>query len=103
MIAVVVLLTSAGSVLAQDNDSTLIVEVVNKDGRPVKYACVTLVPKSGDILFQKADGRGIVRVKNLYKGRYRVVVKVDGYIAQKREISVTEKKDTVGFVMETRN
>ena len=88
--------------LAQDNDGAVIVEVVDMAGQPVKYACITLVPKSGDIVFRKADRRGRVRVGKLRKGNYRVVVKVDGYKAQKKNVAVTKARDTVAFVMQPR-
>lgn len=97
------LVGSVDSSRAQDSSSSLIVEVVNSAGQPIKNACVTFVPRSGDILFRKADRRGKVRVKRLVRGKYRVVVKVDGYEAQKKEIVVSEAKDTLAFVMKARN
>lgn len=96
-------LGSLGSAIAQDNGSSLIVEVVNSAGQPIKNACVTFVPRSGDIVFRKADRRGKVKVKRMVRGKYRVVVKVDGYEAQKKEIVVSEAKDTLAFVMKARN
>lgn len=97
------LLGGVGSVIAQDSSSSLIVEVVNTAGQPIKNACVTFVPRSGDILFRKADRRGRVRIKKLHRGNYRVVVKVDGYEAQKKEVVVAGAKDTVAFVMHPRD
>lgn len=102
-IMLLLLLGSVDASLAQDNNSSVIVEVVDTAGQPIKYACVTFVPKSGDIVFRKADRRGRVRVKRLVRGNYRVVVKVDGYKAQKKEVVVSETKDTVAFVMQPRN
>lgn len=101
-----ILMLLAGSVDAsfvQDNQRTVMVEVVDTAGQPVKYACVTFVPKSGDIVFRKADSRGRVRVRNLTSGSYRVVVKVDGYQAQKRNVVLGKKEDTVAFVMKAQN
>jgi len=94
---------SAVSVVAQDSNGSLIVEVVNTAGQPIKNACVTFVPVSGDIVFRKADRRGKVRLKRPARGNYRVVVKVDGYVAQKREIVVGESSDKVAFVMKARD
>jgi uncharacterized membrane protein len=94
---------SVGASFAQDNKRTVMVEVVDTAGQPVKYACVTFVPKSGDIVFRKADRRGRVRVRNLTGGSYRVVVKVEGYEAQKKNVVLKEKEDTVAFVMKARH
>lgn len=96
------LLCSTGGSFAQDGDGSLTVEVTNTSGQPLKDACVTFVPKSGDIVFRKGDGRGRVRVKKLPAGSYRVVVKVDGYEAQKREVAVTGQTETVAFLLEPR-
>jgi hypothetical protein len=96
-------LGSVDSAFGQDGSSSLIVEVVNSAGQPIKNACVTFVPRSGDIVFRKADRRGKVKVKRMVRGKYRVVVKVDGYEAQKKEIVVSEAKDTLAFVMKARN
>jgi len=70
---------------------------------PLKDACITLVPREGDILFRKADGRGRVRIKKLTSGHYRVTAKVDGYEAQKKEIEVGEMSETVSFNLQPRN
>jgi mRNA-degrading endonuclease RelE of RelBE toxin-antitoxin system len=102
-ILLLLLLSNQSPVLAQDTGSTLIVEVVNDAGQPIKDACVTFVPKTGDILFRKADRRGKVRMKRLHGGNYRVVVKVDGYEAQKKEVVVREAEGTLAFVMKAQN
>jgi uncharacterized membrane protein len=73
---------------AQGGADSLVVQVREASGRPVKYACVTVIPKEGEILFRKADGQGRVKFKGVTKGQYRVVVKAEGYRAQKREVSV---------------
>lgn len=73
---------------------------------PLKDACITVVPKEGEILFRRADGRGRVRVKHLPRGRYRVTAKVDGYTAQKKEVEVSAAQgadETVSFSLEPRN
>ena len=105
LIALCLLLAFCGvnSVIAQDSNSSLIVEVVNTAGQPIKNACVTFVPVSGDIVFRKADRRGKVRLKRPARGNYRVVVRVDGYVAQKKEIVVGEATDTVAFVLKARD
>jgi Carboxypeptidase regulatory-like domain len=97
------LLLSSGAVaFAQQGDHSIIVEVKGDAGRPLKHACVTLVPRDGEIVFRKADGRGQVRVKGLRPGNYRVIVKVDGYEAQKREITVGSETEAVAFLMQPR-
>ncbi len=103
MMLLCLMLSGAGSVLsAQTDEGSVIVEVTNTAGQPVKNACVTFVPKTGDIVFRKADGRGRVRVKKMPRGSYRVVVKVDGYEAQKKEVAVTERGETIAFSMQPR-
>jgi hypothetical protein len=97
------LLLCGAIALAQGGgDNTIIVEVKGEAGRPLKHACVTLVPRNGEIVFRKADGRGQVRVKGLTPGSYRVIVKVDGYEAQKREVAVGSSTETVAFLMQPR-
>jgi hypothetical protein len=87
------------------NDPSLWIEVRDERGVPLKDACITVVPKEGEILFRKADGRGRVRVKHLPRGRYRVTAKVDGYTAQKKEVEVSTdgSAETVSFSLEPRN
>ena len=102
-IMLLLLLNSAGLSYGQDSNSTVIIEVVNAAGQPMKNACVTFVPRSGDIVFRKADRHGRVRVNRLHRGNYRVVVKVDGYEAQKREVVVARAQDTIAFVMHARD
>jgi hypothetical protein len=101
-IMVLLILACGSTSLAQNDSSSLIVEVVNSTGQPIKNACVTFVPRSGDIVFRKADRRGRVKIKRLLRGNYRVVVKVDGYEAQKKEVVVAGAEDKVGFVMHPR-
>jgi hypothetical protein len=94
-------LLGASHVPAQtESERWLMVEVKDASGQPLKHACVTLVPKEGEIVFRKADGRGHVKLKKPAAGAYRVVVKVDGYEAQKREISVSAKSETVAFALQ---
>ena len=101
------LLCAGGSgVLAQkDDDSSqrwLLVEVTDEQGRPVKRACVTVVPKEGEIIFRNADSRGRVRVKKLAAGRYRVTAKSDGYELQGKEVTVGSESETVAFTLRPR-
>lgn len=92
--------------LAQkDDDSSerwLLVEVTDEQGQPLKSACVTVVPKEGEIIFRNADSRGRVRVKKLAAGRYRVTAKSDGYELQGKQITVGQENETVGFVLRPR-
>lgn len=99
---IICLLLLSGPILAQGGDDALLVQVREADGRPVKYACVTVIPKDGEILFHKADGKGRVKFRGVTKGSYRIVVKADGYQAQKREVAVEEGGKTVDFSMQPR-
>ena len=104
-LAFALLLLCGGSLcLAQqrDSDRWLTVEVTDAVGQPLKQACVTFVPKEGEIVFRKADARGRVRLKRPEADRYRVVVKVDGYEAQKREVVIGSKSETVAFALQAR-
>ena len=95
---VLVLLLVGGVAQAQtDSDKWLLVEVTDVSGQPLKRACVTFVPREGEIMFRNADSRGRVRLKRPGAGKYRVVVKVDGYEAQKREVTVGSNNETVAF------
>ena len=96
------LLLGAGPVHAQGGQTWLTVEVTNEAGRPLSHACVTFVPKEGEIIFRKADGRGRVKLKRSDAVSYRVVVKVDGYEAQKREVAFQSKNETVAFALQAR-
>jgi carboxypeptidase family protein len=87
------------------NDPSLWIEVRDENGAPLKNACITVVPKEGEILFRKADGRGRVRVRHLPRGRYRVTAKVDGYAAQKKEVEVSAagEAEPVSVSLQPRN
>jgi hypothetical protein len=92
------LLLCGGVALAQsDSERWLLVEVTDERGQPLKRACVTFVPRAGEITFRNADSRGRVKLKRPAVGKYRVVVKVDGYEAQKREVTVDANNETVAF------
>ena len=100
---ILVLLAGSQSLLAQkESERWLRVEVTDEAGVPLKNACVTFVPKEGNIIFRKADARGVVKVKKLAANQYRVIVKVDGYEAQKREVSLEGKPETVAFSLQPR-
>ena len=103
-------LSSGGETIAQQDsrrsdDPSLWIEVRDERGMPLKDACITVVPKEGEILCRRADGRGRVRVRHLPRGRYRVTAKVDGYAAQKKEVEVNAAgaAETVSFSLEPRN
>ena len=80
----------------------MLVEVTNANGQPLKQACVTFVPKEGEIIFRNADSRGRVKLKRPDAAMYRVVVKVDGYEAQKREVTIGSSSETVAFTLQPR-
>lgn len=88
---------------AQGNEGALEVSVTNTAGRPLKNACVTFIPREGEILFRKADRNGKVKIRKMAAGRYRVVVKVDGYEAQKKEVVVNSSAGTVAFSLQPRS
>ena len=93
-----------GTVCAQQgSDPSLWIEVRDEQGMPLKNACVTLVPREGDIVFRKADGRGRVRIKRLTRGHYRVTAKRDGYAAQKKEVEMGATTETVSFSLAPRS
>ena len=96
------LMLSGAAVLAQDHDNSITVEVKSERGEALTSACVTLVPREGGLIFRKADSKGLVVVKKLTPGSYRVGVKVDGYEAQKREVAIGSSNETVAFLMQPR-
>ena len=99
----VILLACASVLSAQTGGSNgLVVEVTNAEGRPLKNACVTVIPKEGEITFRKADKNGKVKLKGIAPGSYRVVAKVDGYTAQKRQVEVGSQSETVAFSLQPR-
>ncbi len=102
-----VMLLSGGLSLAQQaDDPSLWIEVRDEHGAPLKNACVTVVPREGEILFRKADGRGRVRIKRLTRGQYRVTAKVEGYTAQKKEVLMGAqgtREQTVSFSLQPRS
>lgn len=85
-----------------DSEKWLLVEVTDMSGQPLKRACVTFVPKEGEIIFRNADKRGRVKLKEPAAGSYRVVVKVEGYEAQKREVIIGSQSETVAFSLQPR-
>ena len=104
VISIIFVLSLLGGVgAAQGGENSLVVEVTEAAGHPLKNACVTFVPREGEIIFRKANGRGRVKLKRLARGRYRVIVKVDGYEAQKKEITVGSGAEALAFLMQPRN
>ena len=100
---IIALLCSVGFAVAQtESERWLVVEVRDASGQPLKNACVTFVPKEGEIIFRKANGRGLVKLKRPLMGDYRVVVKVAGYEAQKREVNINSKSETMAFALQPR-
>jgi hypothetical protein len=104
--AIIIVLAFSLSPLASAQDKShekwLQVEVSDTKGQPLKDACVTFVPREGEIVFRNADSRGRVRLKRPVAVRYRVVVKVEGYEAQKREVTIGENSETVAFRLQPR-
>ena len=103
VVVIALALLCAVPVLAQESgERWLRIEVTNAAGEPLSRACVTVVPREGEIVFRKADRHGKVEVKGLAPGSYRVVVKVDGYEAQKKEVAVSANTETVAFTLQPR-
>ena len=97
------LLLCGGVAHAQGNsEKWLLVQVTDVSGQPLRSACVTFVPREGEIVFRKADSRGRVRLKKPLAESYRVVVKADGYQAQKREVTLGSKGEMVSFTLQPR-
>lgn len=92
------MLVCVGSLPAQQRgDSQLRIEVTDTSGQPLSRACVTVVPREGEIVFRQCNRKGKVNFKGLAPGSYRVVVKSGGYEAQKREVTVNGNMETVAF------
>lgn len=96
------LLLSSFAVAHAQGKRDLTVEVKSETGQPIRNACVTFVPKEGEILFRKSDRKGRVRLNKLAAANYRVVVKVDGYVAQKKEVALNLEANNVAFNLEPR-
>jgi hypothetical protein len=96
----VILLACAPLMFAQT--SGLVIAVTNEEGQPLRNACVTVIPKEGEITFRKADKNGKVKLKGIMPGSYRVVVKVDGYTAQKKQVEVGQTLESVAFSLQPR-
>lgn len=97
-------LLTSGAALSQSgsSDYSFLVSIKNASGQPVRNACVSFIPKDGEILFRKADKHGQVRLIKLSPGAYRIVVKVDGYVAQKKEVTLASSVEDVAFTLEPR-
>ena len=105
LLALLLCVGSGGALAQKDDDSSqrwLLVEVTNEQGQPLKRACVTVVPKEGEIIFRNADARGRVKLKKPAAGRYRVTAKVAGYELQGKEITVGAGDETVAFALRPR-
>lgn len=102
VITVFTLLCVASLNAQEGGDRRLRVEVRDETGRPLSHACVTVVPREGDIRFRQCNRKGTVEFKGLTAGSYRVVVKVDGYEVQKREVTLSTKEETVAFSLPPR-
>lgn len=96
-------LLCANSLPAQKSaDGELRIEVTDVAGQPLARACVTVVPREGEIAFRQCNNKGKASFKGLAPGSYRVVVKVGGYEAQKREVTVNANTETVAFSLQPR-
>ena len=90
-------------VVGRGGARSLQVDVQDADGRPLKHACVTFIPKDGAIIFRKADARGRVKLKDLAAQSGRVVAKVDGYEAQKQNVTLLSETEQVTFRLVSRS
>jgi hypothetical protein len=102
IIALAFLCASSLSAQGSSKDGWLLVDVRDANGQPLARACVTVVPRDGEIAFSQCNRKGKVKFKGLARGDYRVVVKVEGYEAQKREVKLSAKEETVAFSLQPR-
>lgn len=102
LVLMTVLLYAVSSFAQERNDGWLRIEVTSSTGQPLSRACVTVVPREGDIVFRQCNRHGNVKFKGLAPGSYRVVVKVNGYEAQKREVTLSAKEETLSFSLQPR-
>ncbi|HEX8493413.1 MAG TPA: carboxypeptidase-like regulatory domain-containing protein [Pyrinomonadaceae bacterium] len=102
VVLIALVLLCANSLSAQGGDGALRIEVTDVAGHALSRACVTVVPREGEIVFRQCNRKGKVNFKGLAPGSYRVVVKVDGYEAQKREVTVGASTETVAFSLQPR-
>ena len=103
VLIVAIALLCASSPAAQGSDDVrLLVDVKDTAGQPLSRACVTVVPRAGEIVFRQCNRHGKVEFKGLARGSYRVVVKVEGYEAQKREVTLSAREETVAFSLSPR-
>jgi hypothetical protein len=101
-----VLLVMAGSSSAAENvpgEARIEIAVVDQNERAIREACITLVPENGGVLFGKSDRSGKLRWSGLSPGRYRVVVKVDKFVAEKKEVVLSEGENRVAFSLAKKN
>lgn len=101
-VVVALIILCAVSTTAQERrNNWLRIEVTNAEGEPLSRACVTVVPHDeGEIVFRQCNRDGRVTFKGLAAGSYRVVVKVNGYEAQKREVIINEGAETIVFSLQ---
>jgi Carboxypeptidase regulatory-like domain len=105
LLALLLCVWGGGALAQKDEDSSrrwLTVEVTDEQGQPIKRACVTVVPKEGEIIFRNADKRGRVKLRKPAAGRYRVTAKGEGYELQGKEITVGAESETVAFTLRPR-
>jgi hypothetical protein len=81
---------------------TVAVDTRTTKGEEIPYVCVTVVPEGGNPIFHKSDRRGRVRVGNLPPGKYRVIAKAEGYVAEKKEITINDGVAAVQFDLQPR-
>ncbi|SRR6266550_1814711 len=101
-LALVALMMVTPLAVGQGGARSLLVAVQDADGRPLKHACVTFIPKDGAIIFRKADAYGRVKLKDLAAQSGRVVAKVDGYEAQRQNITLLSETEKVTFRLRSR-
>ena len=106
LLALLLSVGGGGAAPAQKEDDSsrrwLLVEVTDERGQPLKRACVTVVPREGEIIFRNADSRGRVKLRKPAAGRYRVTAKVEGYELQGKEIAVGSESERVAFALRPR-
>ncbi len=96
------LVCASASSAQKSGDGELRIEVRDVAGHALERACVTVVPRVGEIFFRQCNRRGTVVFKGLAPGSYRVVVKSNGYEAQKREVVFDSNTGSVAFSLSPR-
>jgi Carboxypeptidase regulatory-like domain len=96
----------AGSAFAAESpnrEARIEISVADQHEKAIREACITLVPENGSVLFGKSDRSGKLRWAGLPPGKYRVVVKVERFVAEKKEVVLSEGENRIAFSLAKKN